>query len=203
MGEEGSLSSTDSAIHTQTKTEVDIPALKPLRWKHSQRKVHDPWKIYCGATFCYDVLEVSNRATPDEIRKSYRKLSREWHPDKHPEKKVADVKFKLIARAYEVVGKGKLERESYDYLMDHPEVREEHHFSRRHCGRHANLPLTFPMLNHRSIARNMENTSSKLFHRKQVFPWYCCWYCSCCRAFTSQFSGTSSKSITTWPSSYV
>jgi len=127
MGEEGILSSTGSSTRMESKPERDIPALKPLRWKHSQRKVHDPWKIYCGATFCYDVLEVSNRASPDEIRKSYRKLSREWHPDKHPEKKVADVKFKLIARAYEVVGKGKLERESYDYLMDHPEEYRKKH----------------------------------------------------------------------------
>ena len=125
-GEETASSSAEAS--PGVKTDADIPELKPLPWKHSGRKVHDPWKMYCGSIFCYDVLEVSNKATPEEIKKSYRKLSREWHPDKHPEKKVADVKFKLIARAYEVVGKGKTERENYDYMMAHPEVSLLGHF---------------------------------------------------------------------------
>ena len=60
----------------------DIPELKPLLWKHSGRKVHDPWKQYCGSTYCYDVLEVPKDATKQQITKSYHKLSREWHPDK-------------------------------------------------------------------------------------------------------------------------
>lgn len=50
----------------------------------------------------YEVLGVSRTATPDEIRKSYRKLARQYHPDvnKRPD---AEAKFKEIAEANEVL----------------------------------------------------------------------------------------------------
>ena len=52
----------------------------------------------------YEILGVSKEATPDEIRKSYKKLAIKWHPDKHVEdKKEAEEKFKEIAEAYSVL----------------------------------------------------------------------------------------------------
>lgn len=49
----------------------------------------------------YETLNVSKTATPEEIKKSYRKLVKEYHPDKTGGD---DTRFKQIAEAYEVLG---------------------------------------------------------------------------------------------------
>lgn len=51
----------------------------------------------------YDVLGVSKSATADEIKKAYRKLAIKYHPDKNPNDKTAEEKFKEGAEAYEVL----------------------------------------------------------------------------------------------------
>jgi DnaJ-class molecular chaperone len=52
----------------------------------------------------YQVLGISKTATEQEIRKAYRKLAAEYHPDRKPGDKVAETKFKEIQNAYEVLG---------------------------------------------------------------------------------------------------
>lgn len=53
----------------------------------------------------YEILGVSRNATPEEIKKAYRKLALQYHPDKHPpeKRKWAEEKFKEISEAYEVL----------------------------------------------------------------------------------------------------
>ena len=51
----------------------------------------------------YDVLGVANSATEKELKKAYRKLALKFHPDKNPDNKVAEDKFKEAAEAYEVL----------------------------------------------------------------------------------------------------
>lgn len=61
----------------------------------------------------YEVLGVSKTATPDEIKKAYRKLAIKYHPDRNPDNKEAEDKFKEAAEAYEVLSnEGK--RQKYD-----------------------------------------------------------------------------------------
>ena len=50
----------------------------------------------------YETLGVSREASADEIKKSYRKLARELHPDVNPDPAVQD-RFKEITAAYEVL----------------------------------------------------------------------------------------------------
>jgi len=51
----------------------------------------------------YEVLDVERDASPEEIKKAYRKAALKWHPDRNPGDPKAEEKFKLIALAYEVL----------------------------------------------------------------------------------------------------
>ena len=51
----------------------------------------------------YEVLGVSKNASDDEIKKAYRKLAKENHPDLHPDDKAAEARFKEINEAYSVL----------------------------------------------------------------------------------------------------
>jgi len=51
----------------------------------------------------YEVLEIERNATENEIKKAYRKMAIKHHPDKNPDDKSAEDKFKEAAEAYEVL----------------------------------------------------------------------------------------------------
>lgn len=61
----------------------------------------------------YEVLEVSKTASDDEIKKSFRRLAMQYHPDRNPGNKEAETKFKEINEAYEVL-KDEQKRAAYD-----------------------------------------------------------------------------------------
>jgi molecular chaperone DnaJ len=52
----------------------------------------------------YAVLGVDKKASQDEIKKAYRKLARRYHPDRNPDDKAAEERFKEISAAYDVLG---------------------------------------------------------------------------------------------------
>lgn len=61
----------------------------------------------------YRVLGVERNATDQDIKKAYRKLARQYHPDINPGDKAAETRFKEINEAYEVLS-DKEKREKYD-----------------------------------------------------------------------------------------
>ncbi len=61
----------------------------------------------------YEVLGLSKDASKDEIKKAYRKLAMKYHPDKNPDDKDAEEKFKEVAEAYAVLGDDE-KRQKYD-----------------------------------------------------------------------------------------
>src|SRR3989475_7256802 len=63
----------------------------------------------------YEVLGVPRNASEADIKKAFRKLAREYHPDVAKNKKVAEEKFKELNEAYEVLG-DPAKRKKYDEL---------------------------------------------------------------------------------------
>ena len=61
----------------------------------------------------YEVLGVSKAATDEELKKSYRKLALKYHPDRNPDDKESEEKFKEAAEAYEVLS-NKDKKAKYD-----------------------------------------------------------------------------------------
>jgi curved DNA-binding protein len=61
----------------------------------------------------YAVLGVSKNADQDAIKKAYRKLAKDLHPDKHPGNKQAETRFKTVNHAFDVLGDAK-KRSIYD-----------------------------------------------------------------------------------------
>ena len=61
----------------------------------------------------YKILEVNKDASADDLKKAYRKLAMKYHPDRNPNDKEAESKFKEINEAYEVL-KDDQKRAAYD-----------------------------------------------------------------------------------------
>src|SRR2546423_5340989 len=61
----------------------------------------------------YKTLGVDKKATADEIKKAYRKLARQYHPDRNPDDKKAEERFKEVSQAYDVLGDPE-KRKQYD-----------------------------------------------------------------------------------------
>jgi molecular chaperone DnaJ len=72
----------------------------------------------------YSTLGIRPDASDEEIKKAYRKLVFEYHPDRHPDSKVAEEKIRDINAAYEVLGDPETRR-TYERLRFGDEVREE------------------------------------------------------------------------------
>src|SRR5689334_23631488 len=61
----------------------------------------------------YKTLGVGKNATDEEIKKAYRKLARQYHPDRNPGNKKAEERFKEISQAHDVLSDPE-KRKAYD-----------------------------------------------------------------------------------------
>lgn len=82
----------------------------------------------------YDVLGVKKSASDEEIRKAYRKLAKELHPDLHPGDKAAENRFKEVSAAFNILGdKDKRARYDRGEIDETGAERPEHHFYRQYA----------------------------------------------------------------------
>ena len=77
----------------------------------------------------YTTLGVTREASADEIKKAFRKLARQYHPDTAKNQKTAEEKFKEINEAYEVLS-DPAKRKKYDQLGEHWQDEGAGHASR-------------------------------------------------------------------------
>src|SRR5215217_7841172 len=61
----------------------------------------------------YEILGVAKTASEEDIKKSYRKLAMKFHPDRNPDSKDAEEKFKEAKEAYEILSEAE-KRRAYD-----------------------------------------------------------------------------------------
>lgn len=66
----------------------------------------------------YKTLQVSQRATEEEIKTAYRKLAKQYHPDVHPGDPECERKFREINEAYSILGDTE-KRKQYDVERKH------------------------------------------------------------------------------------
>ena len=70
----------------------------------------------------YEVLGVNKQATDDEIKKAYRKIAIKYHPDRNPDDKEAEEKFKEAAEAYSVLSDQQKRRQYDQFGFDGPNM---------------------------------------------------------------------------------
>merc|ERR1712154_18489 len=118
---------------------VYIMAAPPLHRRCLQLMVFACWfftvnafidGLYCGEENCYDILGVTRESTKNEVQKSYRKLAKKWHPDRHKteaDKEKATKMFQKLANAYEILTDEE-QRNDYDYMLDNPDEYYSHYY---------------------------------------------------------------------------
>jgi DnaJ-class molecular chaperone len=89
----------------------------------------------------YEILGISSSASQDDIKNAYRKLAKTYHPDLNPGKKEAEVRFKEISGAYELIGTPE-QRSRYDRgELEEAQTRERpgpfYHQTQREGGRYS------------------------------------------------------------------
>ncbi len=70
----------------------------------------------------YEILGVTEEASPDDIKKSFRNLALKYHPDKNGNSEESKQKFMRIVEAYEVLSEAH-SRKSYDGVQSGPQTR--------------------------------------------------------------------------------
>jgi molecular chaperone DnaJ len=93
----------------------------------------------------YALLGVKKTATPEDIRKAFRKLARKYHPDVNPGDKKAEEKFKEISEANDILSDEK-KRKVYDQLgfySDQIDPAQAEAYARQQGGRGGGMPVDF------------------------------------------------------------
>ena len=107
----------------------------------------------------YEVLGVKPNASADEIRKAYRKLAKQFHPDLNPGKPAAEARFKAVSAAHELLSDPE-KRARYDRGEIDESGAERPRYSYRPHAEGAGLRASAPLLSLQSARRRRGHSSS-------------------------------------------
>lgn len=129
----------------------------------------------------YQILELENNASLDDIKKAYKKLAIKYHPDKNPHNKEhAEEKFKEISQAYEILtNKDKYTQEPHFRQNNMPQVNPHDLFQQifSQMNMQQNMPFSHPVFMNMSQGINvvqmpantvMRSTSTKIEDGKKI-----------------------------------
>ena len=91
----------------------------------------------------YKILEVDDKANSGEIKKNYRRLAKKYHPDTHPNDKIAEKKFKDISEAYNVLSDSQ-KRQKYDEFRKYGGTWPGGNFNGANSGDFGNIHFEWP-----------------------------------------------------------
>ncbi|CAN8062363.1 unnamed protein product [Agarophyton chilense] len=75
--------------------------------------------LFCGRDNCYELLRVPRNASKSDVRRAYRRVSADLHPDKNPGDEAAAARFRSVSAAYEAL-LDDAKRAKYDDFLDNP-----------------------------------------------------------------------------------
>lgn len=107
----------------------------------------------------YEILEISENASPEIIEKSYRVLAKKYHPDIQPRDKLywAEVNFKEITEAYQVLS-NKILKEEYDIRLK-AHILETQNYNYSQFNNEQNRNNSYPI--HQEVESTVNNSKSK------------------------------------------
>ncbi|ATB33222.1 molecular chaperone DnaJ [Melittangium boletus DSM 14713] len=91
----------------------------------------------------YETLDITATATPDDIKKAFRQLARDTHPDHHPGDPLKEERFKAITAAYEVLS-DPAARKRYDAKLAFENMKERWRTAQEEHARQAPAPSPPP-----------------------------------------------------------
>jgi curved DNA-binding protein CbpA len=147
----------------------------------------DPGKSSARRYEYYEILEINRSATQEEIKKSFRRLAGKYHPDRNPGNKKAEIRFKKINDAYQVLSNA-TERVAYDsspaecpvcWTYEVTQIRGSN-WKCRHCGCHFDL-LGVP------LSETIERAAIPELYRVRLTAFQSMQCSRCKRFFTEPF----------------
>ncbi len=111
----------------------------------------------------YKILGVSKSSTKEEIKKAYRLLAKEFHPDKNKGNKEAEEKFKEISEAYYVLGDDKRRKEYDMYGSEQRGFQGQHGFNHQNVDFSSIFDQMFKNRGRRSTRKNQFSGFTDVF----------------------------------------